>query len=163
MKDLKEETINLLKSRGVTIRDIAELTMFLQAKYHEDLTIEECEETIHSMLDKREVQYAILTCIAFDMAAEENKFIEPVNTLIKEDSILYGLDETLALGVTNLYGSIGFTNYGYIDKVKPGILKELDRKGKAKEMCTTFLDDVVGALAAAAASKIAHTKKQNFS
>ena len=28
MKDLKEETINLLKSRGVTIRDIAELTMF---------------------------------------------------------------------------------------------------------------------------------------
>ena len=30
-------------------------------------------------------------------------------------------------------------------------------------MCTTFLDDVVGALAAAAASKIAHTKKQNFS
>ena len=45
--------------------------------------------------------------VLLSISFEENKFIEPVNTLIKEDSILYGLDETLALGVTNLYGSIG--------------------------------------------------------
>ena len=50
--------------------------------------------------------------------------------------------------------AIGFTNYGYLDKVKPGIIQSLDSKdGKS---CHTFLDDIVGAIAAAAASRIAH-------
>ena len=44
------------------------------------------------------------------------------------DEALFGIDEILALSIVNLYGSIGFTNYGYVDKVKPGIIKNLDSK-----------------------------------
>jgi len=54
----------------------------------------------------------------------------------------------------HVYGSIGFTNYGYVDKLKPGILKKLNDKSTGK--CHTFLDDIVGAIAAAASSRLAH-------
>ena len=48
---------------------------------------------------------------------------EPLQDIIKVDDSLYGVDEVLALSILNVYGSIGFTNYGYIDRLKPGILK----------------------------------------
>ena len=69
---------------------------------------------------------------------------------------MFGIDEILALSIVNLYGSIGFTNYGYIDKVKPGIVKNLD--SQVDSHCNTFLDDLVGAVAAAAAGKLAHNE-----
>ncbi|MDP3386293.1 MAG: phosphatidylglycerophosphatase A, partial [Eubacteriales bacterium] len=59
----------------------------------------------------------------------------------------------IPLSIVNLYGSIGFTNYGYLDKAKPGILKQLDTKGSHIH---TFLDDLVAGIAAAAASRLAH-------
>ena len=74
--------------------------------------------------------------------------------IVKEDEGLYGIDEILALSIVNVYGSIGFTNYGYIDKVKPGILKELNKHDGPR--VHTFLDDIVGAIAASAASRLAH-------
>ncbi|NLL74840.1 MAG: phosphatidylglycerophosphatase A, partial [Erysipelothrix sp.] len=61
----------------------------------------------------------------------------------------------VAYGICNLYGSIALTNFGYIDRVKPGIIGELNDKSSG--MCHTFLDDIVGAIAAASASKLAHT------
>ncbi len=66
------------------------------------------------------------------------------------------IDEILAFSIVNLYGSIGFTNYGYLDKVKPGIIKKLDSEEGGR--CNTFLDDLVGAVAAAAAGKLAHNE-----
>ena len=66
----------------------------------------------------------------------------------------------LALSILNVYGSIGFTNYGYIDRVKPGILKRLNDKSSGE--VHTFLDDIVGALAAAAASRLAHNRKRQL-
>ena len=57
----------------------------------------------------------------------------------------------------NVYGSIGLTNFGFLDKEKIGIIKELDcEKG---ERVNTFLDDLVAAIAAAAVSRIAHSCK----
>lgn len=75
---------------------------------------------------------------------------------VDTDESLYGIDEILAFSIVNLYGSIGFTNYGYLDKVKPGIIKKLDSKEGGH--CNTFLDDLVGAVAAAAAGKLAHNE-----
>lgn len=60
----------------------------------------------------------------------------------------------LAFSIVNVYGSIGFTNYGYVDKLKPGILQKLNDKSSGE--CHTFLDDIVGAIAAAASSRLAH-------
>jgi len=76
--------------------------------------------------------------------------------MLLNDYGLYGIDEILALSIVNVYGSIGFTNFGYVDKLKPGIIGKLDREGKEAGKCNTFLDDIVGAIAAAAASSIAH-------
>jgi len=66
---------------------------------------------------------------------------------------LYGVDETMALGITNVYGMIGLTSFGYLDKMKPGILQKLNEKGKGIHV---FLDDLVAGLAAAASARIAH-------
>jgi phosphatidylglycerophosphatase A len=143
-----------LQERGVKIQDIAELVYILQEKYHPNLKMEDCIENVERVLSKREVQNAILTGIQLDIMAEKGMLEEPLQTIIATDESLYGIDEILAFAIVNVYGSIGFTNYGYIDKQKPGILKELNDKSSGK--CNTFLDDIVGAIAAAASSRLAH-------
>lgn len=144
----------LLKERGVTIEDIADLVYFLQKDYHDGLTMEDCIENVEAVLTKREVQNAIITGIELDILAEKGLLTEPLQSIIKTDESLYGIDEIFAYSIINIYGSIGFTNYGYIDKMKPGILKELN--DKTNGLVHTFLDDIVGAIAAAASSRLAH-------
>ena len=100
------------------------------------------------------MQNAVITGIQIDMLAEKEQLEEPLQSIIKTDEGLYGVDEILAFSIVNVYGSIGFTNYGYIDKIKPGILKYLNDKSSGQ--VNTFLDDIVGAIAAAAASRLAH-------
>jgi phosphatidylglycerophosphatase A len=144
-----------LADRGVTVNDIAELVYYLQSKYHENLAMEECISNVERVMAKREVQNAILTGIQLDLLAEQGKLEEPLQSILSTDEGLYGIDEILALSIVNVYGSIGFTNYGYIDKQKPGILGLLNDK-EASGRCHTFLDDIVGAIAAAASSRLAH-------
>lgn len=153
--ELERKARAWLNERGVTIEDIGELVYFLQAQYHDDLKMEDCIYHIHKVLRKREVQNAILTGIQLDVLAEEKKLASPLQETIEVDEGLYGVDEIIALSIVNVYGSIGFTNYGYIDKQKPGILKNLNDKSTGK--CHTFLDDIVGAIAAAASSRLAHS------
>lgn len=155
-EQMKEFCINLLVSRGVKISDITELVYYLQQKYIPDLSLDVCEEAVGRVLSKREVQNAILTGVELDVLAEKGLLSEPLQTLIKGDNPLYGIDEILVLSITNIYGSIGLTNFGYIDKVKPGIIGRIDKEGKSDGHCHTFLDDIVGAIAAAAASSVAH-------
>ena len=143
---LEETARRWLIERGVTVEDIAELVMYLQKKYHPNLKIEDCIYNIERVLEKREVQNAILTGIQLDMLAEKGMLEEPLQSIISSDESLYGVDEILAFSIVNVYGSIGFTNYGYIDKVKPGILKRLNDHSTGE--CHTFLDDIVGAIAA---------------
>ncbi|PWA11997.1 phosphatidylglycerophosphatase A [Pueribacillus theae] len=146
-----------LLERGVTIEDITELVFYLQKQYHPDLTLDLCRENVERVLSKREVQNAIITGIELDRLAEKEMLSEPLLDLIKRDEGLYGVDEIVAFSIVNVYGSIGFTNYGYIDKQKPGILKKLNDKSSGK--VHTFLDDIVGAIAAAASSRLAHRMK----
>jgi phosphatidylglycerophosphatase A len=143
-----------LKERGVEVQDIADLVFFLQEKYHENLKMEDCLANVERVLSKREVQNAILTGIQLDVLAEKGMLEEPLQSIIGTDESLYGVDEILAFSIVNVYGSIGFTNYGYIDKLKPGILAHLNDKSTGE--CHTFLDDIVGAIAAAASSRLAH-------
>ncbi|AZV45066.1 phosphatidylglycerophosphatase A family protein [Peribacillus asahii] len=143
-----------LLKRGVKIEDIANLVMYLQADYHENLQMEDCIYNVERVLSKREVQNAILTGIQLDLLAEKKLLEEPLQTIIAKDEGLYGVDEVLAFSIVNVYGSIGFTNYGYVDKQKPGILKSLNDKTSGH--VHTFLDDIVGAIAAAASSRLAH-------
>ncbi|MGO4888928.1 phosphatidylglycerophosphatase A [Anaerobacillus sp. MEB173] len=154
--DIVEETARKwLADRGVTIDHIADLVYYLQVKYYPDLEIEQCKENIEKVLSKREVQNAILTGIQLDILAEKGLLEEPLQDMLMRDEGLYGVDEIIALSIVNVYGSIGFTNYGYIDKQKPGVLEQLNKK--SSNTCHTFLDDIVGAIAAAASSRLAHS------
>lgn len=156
MAELHVTTIEMLERRGVTLKDIGEIVMILQADYYPDLTLEVCVENIVSVLKKREIIHAILTGIALDELAEKKLLPEPLQTIVESDEGLYGIDEIIPLSIVNVYGTIGLTNFGYLDKEKLGIIKELDEmKGKA---VNTFLDDLVAAIAAAAASRIAHSR-----
>lgn len=154
-RNLSENTARkMILDRGVKIEDIAELVFYLQEKYHPDLKMEDCLYNVERVLTKREVQNAILTGIQLDILAEKKLLEEPLQSIIEVDEGLYGVDEILAFSIVNVYGSIGFTNYGYIDKQKPGILQKLNDKSTGQ--CHTFLDDIVGAIAAAASSRLAH-------
>ncbi len=146
--------IDLLEKRGVKVEDIADCAMHLQKKYHPEITLEESIDMVHTVIAKREVQHAILTGIQLDIMADSNhEMVGNLKEILKSDEGLYGIDEVLAYGICNLYGSIALTNYGYIDKEKPCIIGELNDD---KNQCNCFLDDIVGAIAAAVASKIAH-------
>lgn len=149
-----EATRQWLSKRGVSIHEIAELAYLLQKDYYPELTEEGCIEHVEAVLSKREVHNAVLTGIQLDMLAEQRLLQPPLQDMLFHDEPLYGCDEVLALSIVNVYGSIGLTNFGYIDKLKPGIIKRLNEKNGRD--VHTFLDDLVGAIAAAAASRIAH-------
>lgn len=159
MDELHIMAIEMLEKRGVKLEDIGKIVMFLQAKYYEDLTLEVCVENIRSVLKKREIIHAILTGIALDEIAEKKLLPEPLQTIVETDEGLYGIDEIIPLSIVNVYGTIGLTNYGYLDKEKIGIIKELDEM--KDESVNTFLDDLIAAIAAAAASRIAHSKQDS--
>ncbi|MBC8591211.1 phosphatidylglycerophosphatase A [Wansuia hejianensis] len=158
MEELTRITIEMLERRGVTLEDIGELVMHLQGDYYEDLTLEFCIENIKAVLRKREIVHAILTGIALDELAEQGLLPEPLLSIVSSDEGLYGIDEIIPLSIVNVYGTIGLTNFGYLDKEKIGIIKQLDTK-KGEEV-NTFLDDIVAAIAAATASRIAHTERE---
>lgn len=152
---LHEVALKKLNDRGVKLEEIAELVYDLQSPYLSDITMEICLENVQAVLRKREVQNAILTGIELDVLTEEKKLSSPLQEIIEEDESLYGIDEILALSIVNVYGSIGFTNYGFLDKTKPKLIKRLDDHTESNQT-HTFLDDIVGAIAAAAASRLAH-------
>ena len=158
METLTQKAKEELRERGVRLRDIADIVYDLQSPYIKDLSIEFCEYSVKKVLEKREVVNAVLTGIQIDKLAEKDLIEEPILSVIKSDEGLYGIDETLPLSIINLYGSIGLTNFGFLDKEKTGIIKELDiaKTGAVN----TFLDDIVAAIAAAAASRIAHSTRE---
>ena len=146
-----------LKNRGVEPEHIARLVLFLQKDIYPELTLDQCLESVERVLSKREVQNAVLTGIQLDLLAEQGKLIPPLQDMIANDEKLYGCDEVLAMSIINIYGSIGYTNFGHIDREKPGILQKLNDPHDGE--IHTFLDDIVGAIAAAASSRIAHHKQ----
>ncbi len=155
---LKNHVIELLEKRGVQISDIASIVLTIQKDYVEGLNLETCMDNVLAVLEKREAIHAILTGIAIDEFAEKNMLPEPLQSIVASDQGLYGIDEILPLSIVNIYGTIGLTNFGYLDKAKIGIIKALDADPTGK--CHTFLDDLVAAIAAAAASRIAHSRHE---
>lgn len=142
-----------LERRGVTVREVAEIVYALQVPYNAKLTIGECEESVRAVLGKREVQYTMYTGIALDELAEQGKLPVPLQQIMETDESLYGVDETLALGIVSVYGMIGLTSFGFLDKMKPGVIDKLNGNSGRIHV---FLDDLVAGLAAAASARIAH-------
>ncbi len=154
LPDPYEHTLGLLQGRGVELEEIAMLVLDLQSPYLPYLTLATCLDSVRKVLEKREVQYAILTGLALDVLAERKLIDDPLYTILRTDDTLYGIDEILSLSIVNVYGTIGFTNFGYLDKTKPGVIGRINRINQG---VNTFLDDILAAIAAAAAARLAHS------
>ncbi|MDD3422560.1 MAG: phosphatidylglycerophosphatase A [Bacilli bacterium] len=149
-----EQVVDILKSERVEIEDIAKLAYDLQKPYIPDLTLKEAIDSVKCVLSKREVMNAIMVGAELDSSARENRMKnKTLQAIIEEDAGLFGVDEIVALSICNVYGSIALTNFGYIDKIKPGIIGVLNGD---QSRCNVFMDDIVGAIAASAASRLAH-------
>lgn len=153
-KEVRTAVYKKLKERGVNLEDIAKIVYEMQIEYNESLTMDLCIESIEKVLEKREIQHAILVGIEIDILAEQNLLSEPIQSIIESDEGLFGIDETMAIGSVYGYGSIALTTFGYLDKNKMGIIEKLDNVHGKK--VNTFLDDSVAAIAACACGRIAH-------
>ena len=147
-------TVKLLESRGMTFEEIGKLVFILQKDYIPELNQNMINHAISSVLHNREVQNYIIMGLSQDILAEKNAFDQPYQEIMNNDEGPFGGDELLALGICNVFGTIGFTNFGYIDKLKPGILDWLNDRSTG--FINVFGDDIIGAIAAASAAKLAH-------
>lgn len=149
-----EFVIQAFKDRGVTYEDIAEMAYNLQKKFVPNIQMDEVKKDTIDVLHKREVLNNAMVGLELDRLATEGKIKEPLESIIMNDSGVFGVDEGIALNIANIYGTIGITNYGFVDREKTGVTKKLD---EAKDgTSNTFIDDIVGAIASAVSAKIAH-------
>lgn len=152
MFKLNKET---LLRRGVTIKEIAEIAYHQQSKYAKNIDFNVCIESVERVLGFRDVFHHLQFSAEIDRLAEEGLFQGPIQDIIYEDLGLFGIDETLGIDVAGFYGTIGVTNFGDIDVNKIGIVSKLNEEGKKPGICHTFLDDIVGAIAASASTRVA--------
>lgn len=156
----REEMFKLNKERllerGVKIEDIATIAYRQQAKYNPNIDMMQCVESVEKILSYRDIFHLVQLAIEIDRLTEEGVFRSPIQDIMKADLGMFGIDEIFGLAIAQMYGTIGQTNFGDIDVNKPGIVKELNEHGKGQcASCHTFLDDVVGALGAAASTRVA--------
>lgn len=150
-----------LLERGVKIEDIAIIAYNQQARYNPKTTMEDCIASVKKILSYRDIFHIVQLGIEIDRLTEEGVFKGPIQDIMKADLGLFGVDEVFGLSIASRYGVIGKTNFGDIDVNKPGIVRELNEKGKKKEkQCHTFLDDIVGAIAAAASTRVAQMQSE---
>ena len=94
-----------------------------------------------------------MVALNLDNLANQNLLSQPLQEIVEQDSGVFGVDETLATQIANIFGSIGVSSFGFVDKTKPRIIGKLDT---SPNQVNTFIDDIVGGIASAVAGKLAH-------
>ena len=145
--------VNRLQERGVQLGDLVDIIYQSQKAFEPTLTVERCQEYLTDALHKRELLNNAMVMLELDRLTEAGQVAEPLSSIIKNDVGVFGVDETLALQIANIYGTIGTTNFGYFDRVKKGIIARYDT---ADSHVNTFIDDLLAAIVAAVCGKIAH-------
>ena len=143
---------------GITVAKMAEIVYRDQKPYIDNLTEREASWAVSRVLNKTEFQDGLLVAIHLDKVAQMFNLMrehDPLMERLITDHPNFGADEHLAMSLAGLYGSIATTNYGYIDKTKPGIVGELNDMGKSGEYVTTMMDDMIGVIIASAEAKLA--------
>lgn len=149
--DLYKNVLTKMNVFGIYLGKMVPTIYDLQKNHIKNLTYQKCMQSLVSVLHKREVLHIVLTALDLDDASEKGLLDPTLQYILKNDEGLYGVDEDLAISLAQLYGSIAVTNYGYLDVHKHGLAKKLDG-----QKFRVFMDDIVSALIAAAASKLAH-------
>lgn len=148
-----EFVVGRLKDRGVDLDDLADIIYNSQIEFEPALTMDRVQEYLQDALHKRELLNNAMVMLELDRLTEAGQVAEPLASIVKNDAGVFGVDETLALQIANIYGTIGTTNFGYFDRVKKGVIAKFDRD---KHHVNTFIDDLLAAIVAAVSGKIAH-------
>ena len=155
-RELYDWVLNELEKRNINRRTIGEIAYKMQHQYLPNLTVDDFGKELDEVLKKREVLNILATGFALDNLADEGLLPSPLQEIIENDLGVYGVDESLSLCLSQLYGSIAVTNYGFTDKDKPGIAKDLDN---SHGHVNTFADDLALALASAVIGRCGHGSK----
>ncbi|NMV57035.1 hypothetical protein FOL87_00025 [Lactobacillus reuteri] len=155
-RELYDWVLNELEKRNINRRTIGEIAYKMQHQYLPDLTVDDFGKELDEVLKKREVLNILATGFALDNLAQDGLLPEPLQSIVANDSGVFGVDETLSLSLSQLYGSIAVTNYGFTDKDKPGIAAQLDN---SNGQVNTFADDLALALASAVIGRCGHGSK----
>lgn len=153
--------LNTLTKSETSFLAMAKIVQAEQQVFEPDLTLKEAAESINAVMRKRNVHFAFLVAIQNDLQTQFKKSFEPLQSILFEDRGTFGGDEQIALEIAGLYGTIGVTNFGYLDRQKIGFIKEIDQLGKTRDdITTTFIDDILSAVIAAAEARVAHLRDQ---
>ena len=165
--EMQKLNIETLARRGVKPEDIAQIAWKQQSKYTKDIPFDLALASVMKILSYRDIFHYIQLGAEIDRLAEEKKFEGPIQDVLFYDLGLFGVDEVLGLEIAGTYGAIGKTNFGDIDCNKPGIVWDLNEIGKnipgeEKEnpKVHTMLDDIVGAIAASASTRLAQVMNE---
>ena len=155
-EEMLKMNVQTLLERTVTVEEIAEIAYRQQKKWTDEISIKDCIDSVEKILSLRDVFHIVQLGAEIDRLAEEKMFKGPILDLLLQDLGMLGIDELFGLELAGMYGTIGKTNFGDIDVNKPLTVERLNGDGKeGKGMCHTFLDDIVGAIAAAASTRVA--------
>ncbi|ARQ94545.1 hypothetical protein pwc_11 [Weissella phage PWc] len=161
-EETQKHNTDVLREWGVSIEDIAPLVMENQGKYILNLTNDRITHSLNKILSRTRVRHAIDLADALDELSRtidigygENVYVSLDDVMyqatasdIEKDAGVFGLDETIALSICT--SELSRTNFGYIDKTKPGIIAKLNYvEGN------TFKDDIIAALVAETADQLA--------
>lgn len=152
-QELFDYVMEELKKKHITPLTIGGAVYEMEHEYFPNKSITDFGQGFYQLFKKREVLNIVATGLMIDNLATEKKLPEPMQTIIENDLGQFGVDELLAIGVANLYGSLGVTNYGYGDKMKIGYAKQLDNDG---DKINTFSDDLFTALASGMVGRLGH-------
>lgn len=153
--EMLELNIKTLQERTVTVDEIAEVAFRQQQKWTDQVSMADCVKSVEKILSLRDVFHLLQLGAEIDRLTDEGAFKGPIQDILKIDLGMFGIDELFGLELAGLYGTIGKTNFGDIDVNKPLVVDRLNGEGKDGGMCHTFLDDIVGAIAAAASTRVA--------
>ena len=145
--------VNTIRHRGVTQRQMAQIVQQMTVEFVPNIRLDECIATIVDVMHKRDYLSTAMIMLDLDRLAENHELSQPLDAIVNADAGVFGVDEDLAMSIATLYGPIGATNFGYLDRVKKGIIKQIDTND---HHTNTFLDDLIGATIAAACGKISH-------
>ena len=160
--EMLEMNIKTLRERGVSVEEIAEIAHMQQSKWSSEISMRDCVDSVEKILSLRDTFHILQLGAEIDRLTEEGLIREPIREILHADLGMFGIDELFGLELAGLYGTIGKTNFGDIDVNKPLIVAKLNKDGKAgTEKCHTFLDDIVGAIAAAASTRVAQIINEN--
>ncbi len=161
-EEMLQLNIKTLKLRGVELDEIAEICYNQQSKYTKDIEFSLCVESVEKILSHRDVFHHVQLGAEIDRITEEKLFRGPIQDILYHDLGLFGIDEVVGLDIAGKYGAIGKTNFGDVDVNKPGVVDRLNEEGKADGKCHTFMDDIVGAIAAAASTRVAQVMNEEL-